>query len=154
MQRCQSVLFMKSGGSCWWWLWWASSLSWSWSLLCSCMDTAPSTRPVVQVCASLIQPFSLSGATIVQMMFLHLFLFFRQKRFSLNSIIYLYLSIEIQNSLFLWHWKVETLLGHLSTCLFVKLPPAACWAERCNLVPSLWWIGTEPTPKCLTGFSF
>lgn len=48
---------MRSGGSCWSWLWWDLSSFWSWSSLYCCMDKAPSTRPVAQVCGHTVVMF-------------------------------------------------------------------------------------------------
>lgn len=61
LQRCRSVRSMRSGGSCWSWLWWDSSSFWSWSSLYCCMDKAPSTRPVAQVCGHTYSDIQLSG---------------------------------------------------------------------------------------------
>lgn len=143
LQHCPSVRSMRSGGSCWSWLWWGSSSFWSWSSHCCCMDTAPSTRPVAQVCSFMlfliVWYFSLLSVPSTHSLHSFNFLCLSKK---LRNISHLVLSVE-QNCL-----EPSCSYRTSATC-------KGCLKDenKVSLVPSPWWFKAIKALKHLKNIS-
>lgn len=122
---------MRSGGSCWSWLWWDSSSFWSWSSLYCCMDKAPSTRPVAQVCGHTVVMFYRLTFSCLEMCYISDASFLSSVSLTLfhsQSTGNMYPPLTYYNVLhFLCFWKVATRIT--SRALFVE---QSCLQQSCS----------------------